>query len=267
MIITVILPLYKIYFLNQNFDLKILKINTKMNGEENRKHYIYIIREREFIRLNEPTYKIGRTSQLPDDRFNGYPKQSEIILYTAVEDPQAAERKLMSVFKNKFERKKGYGNEYFNGDINEMITLVYSTLYNNKDKAEISSLKNKINQLVIETECVKEQNKVLSEKLKWFESFRTTFSNFFSPPTIQKEEPSEEIEMIDQELLDRLNSLYKYSKSTEKYELMENIYSKIKETGYKTTQNNIIKALSTLGKVGYKKIGDKNIRVVGIAEH
>ena len=35
--------------------------------------YVYIIRECDFVRLNEDIYKIGRTAQInPEDRFQKY---------------------------------------------------------------------------------------------------------------------------------------------------------------------------------------------------
>ena len=61
-----------------------------------KKHYIYLLREREFIRLNELTYKIGRTQQNPYDRFSSYPKGTEIILYVMVDDSLSLEKQLIN---------------------------------------------------------------------------------------------------------------------------------------------------------------------------
>ena len=87
-------------------------------------HYIYLLREREFVRLNENCYKIGRTSQDPVKRFEGYPKGSEIVLYVAVENCLTAEKQLLTIFKTKFQQKKNYGTEYFSGDKNLMIRAI-----------------------------------------------------------------------------------------------------------------------------------------------
>jgi hypothetical protein len=70
--------------------------------------------------------------------------------------------------------------------------------------------------------------------------------------------------MIDQELIERLKGFYVYSQSQDKIAFVEDVFEKIKESGYKTSQTKILKALSTLGKVSMKKIGDKSVRVVGI---
>jgi len=39
-------------------------------------HYVYLLREREFIDLDEPIYKLGKTIQQPNTRLAGYPKGS-----------------------------------------------------------------------------------------------------------------------------------------------------------------------------------------------
>ena len=219
---------------------------------EEKRHYIYVIREREFIRFNEPTYKIGRTSQLPDERFSGYPKGSEIVHYTMVEDSQAAEKQLISIFKKTFEHKKEYGNEYFKGDINEMLRIIYSTIYNSKENTKVKDME--------------EQIKTLELKLKETENnLNTLKANILalvSPPQEVKDEIKEE--MVDQELIERLKGFYVYSQSQDKIAFVEDIFEKIKESGYKTSQTKILKGLSTLGKVSMKKIGDKSVRVIGI---
>ena len=227
-----------------------MKPNITFNEEK--KHYIYIIREREFIRFNEPTYKIGRTSQSPDERFSGYPKGSEIVHYTMVEDSQAAEKQLISIFKKTFEHKKEYGNEYFKGDINEMLRIIYSTIYNSKENSKVKDME--------------EQNKALELKLKEaennFNTLKASILVLVSPPQEVKAEV--DIEMIDQELIEKLRGFYVYSQSQDKIAFVEDIFEKIKESGYKTSQTKILKGLSTLGKVSMKKIGDKSVRVIGI---
>jgi hypothetical protein len=229
-----------------------MKPNIVFNEEK--RHYIYIIREREFIRFNEPTYKIGRTSQSPDERFSGYPKGSEIVHYTMVEDSQAAEKQLISIFKKTFEHKKEYGNEYFKGDINEMLRIIYSTIYNSKENTKVKE--------------IEEQNKILELKVKETENILNTLKAnilaLVSPPQEVKTEVREDVEMIEQELIERLRGFYVYSQCQDKIAFVEDVFEKIKECGYKTSQTKILKALSTLGKVSMKKIGDKSVRVVGI---
>ena len=82
--------------------------------------HVYLIREREFISLNEPIYKLGKTKRSPSDRMKGYPKGSEVILFTAVDDCDEIERKMMVEFKQKFTAKPEIGREYFQGSYKEM---------------------------------------------------------------------------------------------------------------------------------------------------
>jgi len=72
---------------------KLFNLNRHMNAihnenqeeniiiEEKNKHeeYIYLIREREFIKTNEPIYKIGKTKQPCLNRLYNYPKGTALI--------------------------------------------------------------------------------------------------------------------------------------------------------------------------------------------
>lgn len=88
--------------------------------------HIYLLREREFIRLDEPTYKIGKTTQSLR-RFRGYPHDSHVLLVIEVENVTYTETKLIRLFKEEFDHKPNYGNEYFSGDSGEMKRLILIT--------------------------------------------------------------------------------------------------------------------------------------------
>jgi hypothetical protein len=65
--------------------------------------YIYLVRTREFKSLNQPIYKVGRTSQCPDTRItrlHKYTKGSEIylILQCHVDDVGLIEKEILEVF-------------------------------------------------------------------------------------------------------------------------------------------------------------------------
>lgn len=87
--------------------------------------YIYLIREREFIRLKERTYKIGRTTQKPIQRFKQYPKGSELLLFIRVDNVIKTENHLIQVFKKHFQHMSKYGNEYFNGNYKAMLMVIF----------------------------------------------------------------------------------------------------------------------------------------------
>lgn len=84
--------------------------------------YIYLIQEREFVRLEEEVYKLGRCSDYYN-RLRQYPKGSSVILIVNVDhlNVEDVEKKLIDKFKIMFEQCKDYGNEYFTGDVLEMI--------------------------------------------------------------------------------------------------------------------------------------------------
>lgn len=86
--------------------------------------YIYLLREREFIRLNEETYKIGKTKQSPEKRFVTYPKGSEIYILLKVDNCDESEKILLELFKKKFKHRTEYGEEYFGGSVDWMVKLI-----------------------------------------------------------------------------------------------------------------------------------------------
>ena len=83
--------------------------------KESQVRYVYLIREREFARLNEPVYKIGKSYEQKYARLDKYPKWSEIISIMEVSDEDKIEKIMIKEFSEKFTKSK-YGNEYFEGD-------------------------------------------------------------------------------------------------------------------------------------------------------
>jgi hypothetical protein len=100
-----------------------------MSDKKQQVGYIYLLREREFIRINEPTYKIGKTSQdNPYGRITDYPKDSKLEMVISTQDCHTAERALITLFRNKFKIMRCYGCEYFNGDVNVMKDYIWEYL-------------------------------------------------------------------------------------------------------------------------------------------
>lgn len=91
--------------------------------------YLYIIKEREFIKLNENIYKIGRTKDIIK-RYKQYPKNSIIIYSVMLKKYHELEKKwLMNLNQNKnIINRNDIGREYFEGDyiiiINELMQLI-----------------------------------------------------------------------------------------------------------------------------------------------
>jgi len=83
--------------------------------------YIYLIREREFIKTNEQIYKIGKSKQENCKRTKSYPKSSILECVFRVDDCNQKEKDIISLLTTKYKRRRDIGNEYFEGDRNEMI--------------------------------------------------------------------------------------------------------------------------------------------------
>lgn len=100
--------------------------------------YIYILREREFIRLDEEIYKIGRTKRPIKLRLKEYPKNSELLGSFECDDCIFIERMLIRLFKTNYIHRNDIGNEYFEGNINNMINNINETI----EKYKINSINN-----------------------------------------------------------------------------------------------------------------------------
>jgi regulator of replication initiation timing len=136
--------------------------------------YIYLIREREFIRLNEQTYKIGKTKNEPNTRLSGYPKGSEVLLFESVLDCDTVERKIIERFREKFKLETDYGAEYFSGDPQEMKAEIHNITAEERERSrawcaevddKIKKLQETVETLVKENLTLREENQNLREEM------------------------------------------------------------------------------------------------------
>lgn len=77
--------------------------------------FIYLLRERESMRMGEHVYKLGKTRQ-GTERLRGYSKGSELLLMVQVPDCDLLERILLEEFCVHFVKRPERGAEYFEGD-------------------------------------------------------------------------------------------------------------------------------------------------------
>ena len=77
---------------------------------------------------NEPIYKIGKTIDF-NKRISGYDKGTETILLLFVKDCDSFERIMIDLFNKKFTKMNDYGNEYFRGDVSQMISFIMDKFY------------------------------------------------------------------------------------------------------------------------------------------
>ncbi len=94
-----------------------------------RPQYVYLIRERTAVIMNQSIYKIGKTTQKNFSRFNGYGKGYEVFLHIACIDCHAKELTIMSSFADKYRHATEYGKEYFEGDRNEMMRDICNIVF------------------------------------------------------------------------------------------------------------------------------------------
>jgi hypothetical protein len=92
--------------------------------------YIYLLQEREFIKTKEQIYKVGMTRRKNLERFNEYPKGSELLFQMICTNYYNIEHKIINIFKNKFIQRTDIGREYFEGNYINMINIIYSTITN-----------------------------------------------------------------------------------------------------------------------------------------
>ena len=86
--------------------------------------YIYLIKEREFIKTEEEIYKIGRSAQYNAKRINQYPNGSIILLIIFCGNSEEIEKFLITEFKKLFKQRRDIGLEYFEGCFLKMRDVI-----------------------------------------------------------------------------------------------------------------------------------------------
>lgn len=111
--------------------IKTSYVNTEQNL--NNYGYLYVIKLREFIKMNENIYKIGCTKDVIR-RYKQYPKDSKLI-YTIIHyDYKNIEKKWIKKLDNnkKLIKCNNIGKEYYEGDYNLIINELTMLLNKNK---------------------------------------------------------------------------------------------------------------------------------------
>lgn len=97
--------------------------------DDNSLGYIYLLREREFLKNKENVYKVGRTIQketsLILDRLKAYKKGSELVMIRQVPclNTIQIETSIVREFRNHFTQHLD-GREYFIGNVKQMINII-----------------------------------------------------------------------------------------------------------------------------------------------
>lgn len=108
-----------------------------------RPNYIYLLYSKVHMNSGERVYKIGKTRNFPA-RFNNYPKGSRVLGVWNCDDCDAAERKLLAVFREKFEERRDAGLEYFQGDWKEMRNTIHAVICQLESDEEVKEQRTKV---------------------------------------------------------------------------------------------------------------------------
>jgi len=140
--------------------------------------YIYLVQEREFVKSNEDIYKIGKSKQENLKRFNSYPNGSKLLVQCICTNCNKIERKLIQLFREKYELQKDIGNEYFKGNYIEMIKDIHENIFNFVDDTE-EVFENDFEKVFIR-EVIK--NEIIGKKEK------VVKNNFIKDKVVKKED-------------------------------------------------------------------------------
>ena len=111
-------------------------------------NYIYLLKEREFLKTKEEILKVGMTTKLNHERFNQYPKGSLLLFQMICKDSKKIEKNVLKKFRNIFKQRKDIGNEYFEGDYKLMIDIIYILIKEEvkEDKKVVNEYKEEFNE-------------------------------------------------------------------------------------------------------------------------
>lgn len=111
-------------------------------------HYVYLLKEREFVKTNENIYKIGKSTQINLSRFSQYPNGSILYFQMICKDCNKIERNVINKFRVKYINRTDIGHEYFEGNYDDMIDDIYyeiNKFHNKKINEQEKTIKDNIN--------------------------------------------------------------------------------------------------------------------------
>jgi hypothetical protein len=95
-------------------------------------HYIYCLREREFLRSGENIYKVGKTTVHPFKRIKQYPIGSELVLILKVDNCHQAEIELLKfldkIYNSAYVNGQKIGREYYECNEEEIVKSIFECL-------------------------------------------------------------------------------------------------------------------------------------------
>ncbi len=189
-------------------------------------NYIYLLQEREFIKTKENIYKLGMTQKENLERFNQYPKGSSLLLQIICNNCRDIEKNLIKIFKNTFKQRKDIGSEYFEGNSNEMIDIIYSIIKNensNTIKVSCNISDDKIKVINFEMQpLINESSDVIKEENNYINKITTynelnKFNNITDKVIITNRQSEDYLVKFGNYLCNICGKEYKYKSEFERH--------------------------------------------------
>ena len=100
--------------------------------------FVFLIQEREFVRSNEQTYRVGKTSDSEQVRITGHGHR--LIFMCNVTDCHKVWGRIVLIFDDMFQRRLEYGEGYYSGDLEDMSKEFLIAIINDVYRAETEIL-------------------------------------------------------------------------------------------------------------------------------
>lgn len=104
--------------------------------------HIYLIQEREFIRLGENVFKIGQSSNIIQ-RFKQYPPGSQLIYAFCTCDAHRAEKTAIDTLCKKFRFRLDLGREYLEGNARDIVACLKELALSELEKYDVADINTK----------------------------------------------------------------------------------------------------------------------------
>ena len=94
-------------------------------------HFVYLFHTKEFVDLQEPVYKIGKTTKPNLERFQQYDEGTRFYFQTSCHNCHEIEKKVIALFKKNYELH--CGREYFKGDRQRMVKDICRLIFEEEE--------------------------------------------------------------------------------------------------------------------------------------
>ena len=127
--------------------------------------YIFLVREREFVKTSENVFKLGLSRGEKLDESKAFPNGSILQSLISCHNSDKKLNKLLNLFKYKFSERNDLGENYFEGNSEDMIKIISDNIINSENE-EKNNEELKKNSKKEKTKSKKDNEKSKKEKSK-----------------------------------------------------------------------------------------------------